>query len=106
MSNTINDPRLFDLACDLLSRHSLTPLDGGCQQLMASYLSPLGFNIESMNFEDTTNMWARKGNAGALFCFAGHTDVVPVGDESLWDNPPFSPKLIDGMLHGRGAADM
>ncbi|NRA82922.1 MAG: succinyl-diaminopimelate desuccinylase [Gammaproteobacteria bacterium] len=102
----MNDPRLFDLACDLLSRHSLTPLDGGCQQLMASYLSPLGFNIESMNFEDTTNMWARKGNTGPLFCFAGHTDVVPVGDESLWDNPPFSPKLIDGMLHGRGAADM
>jgi succinyl-diaminopimelate desuccinylase len=73
---------------------------------MASHLSALDFNIESMIFDDTTNMWARRGNKGPLFCFAGHTDVVPVGNESLWDNPPFEPKLIDGMLHGRGAADM
>lgn len=106
MSNRITDPRLFELSCDLLSRPSITPLDEGCQELMASYLVPLGFNIESMMFEDTTNMWARRGNDGPLFCFAGHTDVVPVGNEGLWQNPPFSPKLIDGMLHGRGAADM
>jgi succinyl-diaminopimelate desuccinylase len=104
--NTINDQPLFDLSCDLLSRPSITPLDEGCQALMASYLEPLGFNIESMNFEDTKNMWARKGTNGPLFCFAGHTDVVPVGELSQWVNPPFGPKLIDGMLHGRGAADM
>ncbi|WP_370694255.1 succinyl-diaminopimelate desuccinylase [Psychrobium sp. 1_MG-2023] len=102
----MNDQRLFDLSCDLLSRASITPLDQGCQELMAQYLEPLGFNIESMVFEDTTNMWARKGSSGPLFCFAGHTDVVPVGNADRWDNPPFSPKLIDGMLHGRGAADM
>jgi len=106
VNNEITDPKLFELACDLLSRHSITPRDGGCQELMASHLSALGFNIESMVFEDTTNMWARRGTNGPLFCFAGHTDVVPVGDESLWDNPPFEPKLINGMLHGRGAADM
>lgn len=106
MSNSITDPRLFELTCDLLSRHSITPHDRGCQDLMASYLAPLGFNIEPMVFGDTTNMWARKGTSGPLFCFAGHTDVVPVGDESLWINPPFAPKLSDGMLYGRGAADM
>ena len=106
MNNQVTDPNVFELACDLLSRHSITPHDGGCQELMAAHLSPLGFNIEPMNFEDTTNMWARKGTKTPLFCFAGHTDVVPVGNESLWDNPPFSPILIDGMLHGRGAADM
>jgi len=106
LTNNINDQELFDLSCDLLSRPSITPLDEGCQELMASYLKPLGFNIEAMNFEDTQNMWARKGNTGPLFCFAGHTDVVPVGDESAWINPPFSPKLIDGMLYARGAADM
>lgn len=104
--NTINDQALFDLSIDILSRPSITPLDEGCQELMASYLKPLGFNIEPMNFEDTQNMWARKGDTGPLFCFAGHTDVVPVGEISHWDNPPFEPKLIDGMLHGRGAADM
>lgn len=106
MNNQVNDQALFDFSCDLLSRASVTPLDEGCQELMASRLTPLGFNIESMVFEDTTNMWARKGNSGPLFCFAGHTDVVPVGNLDKWDNPPFSPKLIDGMLHGRGAADM
>jgi len=106
VSDNINDQALFDLSCDLLSRPSITPLDEGCQDLMAQRLSDAGFNIEPMNFEDTTNMWARRGNTGPLFCFAGHTDVVPVGNEDKWDNPPFAPKLIDGMLHGRGAADM
>ncbi|MGB0835392.1 MAG: succinyl-diaminopimelate desuccinylase [Psychrobium sp.] len=104
--NAVNDQALLDLSIDLLSRPSITPLDEGCQDLMASYLEPLGFNIEPMRFEDTQNMWARKGDSGPLFCFAGHTDVVPVGEESHWHNPPFEPKLIDGMLHGRGAADM
>lgn len=94
------------LAQALISRPSVTPLDEGCQQLMANRLAAKGFNIEPMVFEDTTNMWARRGNSEPLFCFAGHTDVVPVGDLSRWHTPPFDPMVIDGYLHGRGAADM
>lgn len=97
---------VLTLAQDLISRESVTPLDEGCQQLMADRLSAKGFGIESMVFEDTTNMWARRGNSGPLFCFAGHTDVVPVGDLNRWHTPPFDPVVIDGYLHGRGAADM
>lgn len=94
------------LAQDLISRPSVTPLDEGCQQVMSQRLSDIGFDIEPMVFEDTTNMWARRGKEGPLFCFAGHTDVVPVGDLSRWHTPPFDPVVIDGYLHGRGAADM
>jgi len=97
---------VIDLAKDLLSRASVTPLDEGCQPLMAEHLSKLGFNIESMVFHDTTNMWARRGTQAPVFCFAGHTDVVPTGDLSRWHTPPFDPTIIDGYLHGRGAADM
>ena len=100
MSNVI------DLAIDLLSRASVTPLDEGCQPLMAEHLSKIGFNIESMVFHDTTNLWARRGTEAPVFCFAGHTDVVPTGDLSRWHTPPFDPTIIDGYLHGRGAADM
>ncbi len=94
------------LAQDLISRPSVTPLDEGCQPLMAERLSAKGFNIESMVFEDTTNMWARRGTESPVFCFAGHTDVVPAGDLNRWYTPPFDPIVIDGYLHGRGAADM
>lgn len=97
---------VLTLAQDLISRPSVTPLDEGCQQLMADRLAAKGFDIEPMVFEDTTNMWARRGDSGPLFCFAGHTDVVPVGDLSRWHTPPFDPVVIDGYLHGRGAADM
>ena len=90
----------------LIDRRSVTPEDAGCQQLMADMLEPLGFTIESMVFEDTTNMWARKGESGPVFCFAGHTDVVPSGPEELWDTPPFEATVVDDYLHGRGAADM
>ncbi|EGT3627571.1 succinyl-diaminopimelate desuccinylase [Morganella morganii] len=90
----------------LIARPSVTPLDEGCQTLMAERLSAIGFNIEPMVFEDTTNMWARRGNEGPVFCFAGHTDVVPTGDVSRWHTPPFVPTIIDGYLYGRGAADM
>ncbi|GAA0783293.1 MULTISPECIES: succinyl-diaminopimelate desuccinylase [Pseudomonadati] len=100
MSNVI------DLAKDLISRASVTPLDEGCQPLMADHLSKIGFNIESMVFHDTTNLWARRGTEAPVFCFAGHTDVVPTGDLSRWHTPPFDPTIIDGYLHGRGAADM
>lgn len=94
------------LAQDLISRESVTPEDAGCQKLMASKLSAIGFDIESMVFEDTTNMWARRGSQQPVFCFAGHTDVVPPGDLALWNTPPFEPVIHNGMLYGRGAADM
>lgn len=94
------------LAQDLISRESVTPEDAGCQKLMASKLSAVGFDIESMVFEDTTNMWARRGSQQPVFCFAGHTDVVPPGDLALWNTPPFEPVIHNGMLYGRGAADM
>ncbi|SQH76874.1 N-succinyl-diaminopimelate deacylase [Shewanella benthica] len=97
---------VLTLAQDLISRPSVTPLDEGCQQLMADRLAKVGFDIEPMVFEDTTNMWARRGTEKPLFCFAGHTDVVPVGDLNRWHTPPFDPVVIDGYLHGRGAADM
>ncbi|BAJ01904.1 succinyl-diaminopimelate desuccinylase [Shewanella violacea] len=97
---------VLTLAQDLISRPSVTPLDEGCQQLMADRLAKAGFDIEPMVFEDTTNMWARRGTEKPLFCFAGHTDVVPVGDLNRWHTPPFEPVVIDGYLHGRGAADM
>jgi succinyl-diaminopimelate desuccinylase len=95
-----------ELAAELISRPSVTPKDEGCQTLMAKRLEALGFTIEPMIFEDTTNLWARRGTQGPVFCFAGHTDVVPTGDISRWHTPPFVPTIIDGYLHGRGAADM
>ena len=94
------------LAKDLICRPSVTPLDEGCQTLMAERLAKLGFIIEPMVFEDTTNLWARRGSEGPLFCFAGHTDVVPAGPLDKWHTPPFEPTIKDGVLYGRGAADM
>ncbi len=90
----------------LIRRPSVTPLDEGCQQLMADRLSKLGFHIESMFFEDTLNLWARRGQGKPLFCFAGHTDVVPTGPIDKWQSAPFEPQIRDGFLYGRGAADM
>ncbi len=97
---------VIELTKELINRRSVTPEDAGCQELMAQILSPLGFDIESMVFEDTTNLWARKGKQGPLFCFAGHTDVVPSGPEEKWQTPPFEATEIGDFLHGRGAADM
>lgn len=91
---------------DLISRRSVTPEDAGCQDLLISRLEKLGFVCETMFFEDTLNLWARRGTEAPLFCFAGHTDVVPTGPEANWATPPFEPTIIDGMLYGRGAADM
>lgn len=98
--------RVTELAKALISKPSITPEDAGCQDLMAQILSKQGFNIETMVFHDTTNMWARKGTEGPVFCFAGHTDVVPTGPEENWTHPPFSATEENGYIHGRGAADM
>lgn len=98
--------QVITLLEDLISRQSVTPEDANCQKMMAERLSAVGFNIESMVFEDTTNMWARKGTQDPVFCFAGHTDVVPTGDVKQWHTPPFEPTIIDGMMYGRGTADM
>jgi len=102
----MTDSLVLSLAKELIARPSVTPADEGCQQLMADFLAPLGFTIEPMVFHDTTNLWARRGTTGPLFCFAGHTDVVPSGPASKWNTPPFEPTIIDGILYGRGAADM
>lgn len=96
----------LDLAITLLKKASLTPDDAGCMDLMAEYLQQRGFNIEWMNFGDTRNLWARKGTEAPLFCFAGHTDVVPTGPLKEWNTPPFEPTIEDGLLYARGAADM
>lgn len=91
---------------ELIRRPSVTPLDEGCQQLMADRLAAIGFDIESMFFDDTLNLWARRGHGKPLFCFAGHTDVVPTGPLDKWTSPPFEPTIRDGKLYGRGTADM
>ncbi len=96
----------LELAMDLIARPSVTPDDAGCQALLIARLEKLGFNIEQLPFGDVSNLWARRGNAGPLFCFAGHTDVVPSGPEDKWQYPPFEPCIKEGKLHGRGAADM
>lgn len=96
----------LDLALDLIRRPSVTPDDAGCQALIAERLSAVGFRIESMPFGEVSNLWARRGDAGPLICLAGHTDVVPTGPIEDWTSPPFEPTIRDGLLYGRGAADM
>lgn len=96
----------IELTKELISRQSVTPEDAGCQELMIEKLEALGFKIERLVFEDTTNLWARRGTEGPVFCFAGHTDVVPTGPAEKWTYPPFEPTISQGYLYGRGAADM
>ncbi len=102
----MTDTATLALAKDLINRESVTPEDAGCQDQMIARLEALGFTIETMVFEDTTNLWARRGTDGPLFAFAGHTDVVPSGPRDQWHTPPFKATVIDDHLHGRGAADM
>lgn len=106
MSNTTSDTPTLALAKDLISRRSVTPEDAGCQELMIARLEAIGFNIERLRFDDVDNFWARRGDSAPLYAFAGHTDVVPTGPEDQWQHPPFEPIVEDGMLYGRGAADM
>jgi succinyl-diaminopimelate desuccinylase len=91
---------------DLISRESVTPEDAGCQDLLAARLVKLNFKEERLNFNDTQNIWLRRGEAKPLFTFLGHTDVVPPGPLEAWLSPPFVPTIRDGKLYGRGAADM
>lgn len=94
------------LLMDLIRRPSVTPDDAGCQKILAARLEPLGFRCETMHFGDVKNLWARRGEDGPVLCFAGHTDVVPPGAEDEWHTDPFDPVAIDGLLYGRGSADM
>jgi len=96
----------LELAQELIRRRSVTPEDGGCQELIAARLGAAGFKCEPMRFGEVSNLWARRGTASPLLCFAGHTDVVPTGPLSEWHSDPFIPTLRDGKLYGRGAADM
>ena len=101
-----NDSPTLELTKQLIARQSVTPVDDGCQQLMTDRLSKAGFKIQPLPFEDVDNFWAIRGESGPILCFAGHTDVVPSGPESSWQSPPFEPTVKDGILTGRGAADM
>ena len=102
---TVNSPTLA-LAMDLVSRPSVTPLDHGCQELMLARLEACGFSVERLKFDDVDNFWAVHGSDGPIFCFAGHTDVVPTGPVEQWTNLPFTPVIKDGLLFARGSADM
>ena len=96
----------LDLAKELIRRRSLTPDDAGCQEILIARLQKLGFKIEPMRFGFVDNFWARRGTTAPVLCFAGHTDVVPTGPIEQWDSEPFTPTERDGMLYGRGSADM
>ena len=96
----------LSLAMELIRRPSVTPEDAGCQELIATRLSAIGFSVTALQFGEVRNLWAVHGESGPLFVFAGHTDVVPTGPLEQWRQPPFEPRLEDGILCGRGAADM
>ena len=94
------------LAQALIARPSVSPSDGGCQALMIDRLQAIGFTVEKLPFGPVDNFWAKRGGDGPVFCLAGHTDVVPSGPIEDWQSDPFLPVIKEGMLYGRGAADM
>jgi succinyl-diaminopimelate desuccinylase len=98
--------RIHTLLADLVAEPSITPQDANCQPILIQRLVALGFTIEKMRFGDVDNFWARRGTAQPVFCFAGHTDVVPTGPLEKWSSPPFVATEKDGYLYGRGVADM
>ena len=102
----MTETQSLELAKALISRPSVTPDDQNCQQLLAERLQKIGFAVEELHFGDTKNVWLRRGTQAPVFCFAGHTDVVPTGPVEKWDSPPFEPTEQEGRLYGRGAADM
>ncbi|MFW1951549.1 succinyl-diaminopimelate desuccinylase [Acinetobacter beijerinckii] len=102
----MNHSDTLELSLQLLRQPSVTPVDHDCQNIMAKRLAKIGFNIENMRFDDVDNLWARRGTENPVFCFAGHTDVVPTGQLDAWNSDPFIPSIRDEKLYGRGAADM
>ena len=96
----------LELTQDLMARRSVTPADEGCQDVMARRLEAVGFHVERLRYGIVDNLWARRGTSGPVLCFAGHTDVVPTGPLEEWKSDPFAPSVRDGVLYGRGAADM
>jgi succinyl-diaminopimelate desuccinylase len=96
----------LELTRQLITRPSVSPTDGGCQALLIERLQAIGFRVEDLSFGPVTNFWATRGGEGPVFCFAGHTDVVPTGPFEDWRSDPFVPVIEAGMLYGRGAADM
>ncbi|MBA3486873.1 MAG: succinyl-diaminopimelate desuccinylase, partial [Lysobacter sp.] len=99
---------VFDLTCELISRASVTPDDAGCQELIAARLADAGFHCEPLRFGEVDNLWATHGaaEAGPTLMLLGHTDVVPPGPREAWSSDPFVPEVREGVLYGRGAADM
>src|SRR5579859_3276911 len=95
----------LDLTRNLMARRSVTPADEGCQAVMTARLAALGFKIEPLRYGNVENFWAVHGHEGPIFCFAGHTDVVPTGPLEEWRTDPFVATIRDGVLYGRGAAD-
>jgi succinyl-diaminopimelate desuccinylase len=98
--------KTLELSCDLIRCASVTPDDAGCQALMIERLRALDFNCIELKFGNVSNFWAERGEQGPLLVFAGHTDVVPTGPLTQWESPPFEPQVRDGILYGRGSADM
>jgi succinyl-diaminopimelate desuccinylase len=101
-----NQSPTVELAMQLITQPSVTPTDAGCQSIMIERLQTNGFSVKNLRFGDVDNFWAVHGDSGPIFCFAGHTDVVPTGPLETWSHPPFTPTIVDGQLYGRGAADM
>jgi succinyl-diaminopimelate desuccinylase len=97
---------VLDLTCELIRRRSVTPADAGCLPLIGERLARAGFRVEHLRYGEVDNLWATHGTDGPTLAFLGHTDVVPPGPESAWRSPPFEPTISDGLLYGRGAADM
>ncbi len=106
MNKETMNREVLELTIELCRRKSLTPNDAGCQDLIGERLRAAGFSVESLRFGEVDNLWASHGGGGSVFCFLGHTDVVPAGDVASWSSPPFQPVIRDGMLYARGAADM
>ena len=97
---------VFDLTCDLIARRSITTEDAGCQAMLAERLERVGFRCEHLRYGQTDNLWATHGDGGPVLMLLGHTDVVPPGPREAWASDPFEPEIRDGLLYGRGAADM
>ena len=106
MATSSSNAPTLDLARALIARRSQTPDDAGCQDLLGKRLANSGFRCESLVANGVSNLWARRGDAHPIVCFAGHTDVVPSGPLDAWESDPFDPSQRDGYLYGRGAADM